>query len=141
MNFLGQLGIRKDGSFVSPQKIIARPFLVDNILEVPVVSFNGQPVNPLTRLSHFFLLKKIIKSHYQDNLILHIGFHSYDFFNFGRGPKMRLIKKIIFKNLLKNIQRYNLEIVTLSKIEKDNFKELNNMQTPFWGGIFDLINH
>lgn len=141
MNFLWQIGIKKDGSFVNPQKIITQPFLIDNILEVPVVSFQGQPVNPLTRLSHFFLLRKIIKKYYSKNLILHLGFHSYDFFSFKGQPQLRLIKKIIFKNILKLIRQYNLEITTLSKIAEDNFTELDKIKMPLLGKLFSYLGH
>lgn len=141
MNSLKQLGIKKDGSFVEPEKVIGQPFLINNILEIPVVSFKGKPVNPFTKLSHFFLLRKIIKKHYNKNLILHIGFHSYDLFRFNQKPKLRLIKKIIFKNLLNLIKKHNLEIANLEKIEKDNFEELEKIKMPLLGRLFNLIGH
>lgn len=141
MNFLWQLGIEKDGSFVDTQKVIAQPFFIDNVLEIPVISFDGQPVNPLTRLSHFFLLRKIIKKYHPENLILQISFHSYDFFKFNQKPKLRLIKKIIFKNLLKIIRRYNLEITTLSKIEETHFEGLEKVKMPFLNRLLNLLGH
>ena len=141
MDFLSRLGIKKDGSFVDSEKVIAKPFLRDNILEVPAASFRGEPVNPFSRLSHFFLLKKIIKEYHQRNLILQIGFHSYDFFRFGERPRLRPIKKFIFKNLLKLIKKYNLEITILSKIEEGNFDELTEIKMPFWGKLFNLLGH
>jgi len=141
MDFLGRLGIKRDSSFISPQKIIAKPFLINNVLEIPVVSFKDQSINPLTRLSHFFLLRKIVKKYHQENLICQIGFHSYDLFRFNQISRLRLIKKIIFKNLLKLIKKYNLEITTLSRIEKDNFSELEKIKMPFWGKLFHFLGH
>ncbi len=141
MGFLSKLGINRGGSFVDSKKVIAKPFLIDNILEVPLVSFKGEPVNPLTRLSHFFLLKKIIKKYHQRNLVLQIGLHSYDFFRFSQGPGLRLIKKVIFKNLLKLIRQYNLEITNLSKIEKGDFEEIEKIKTPFSSRLFNLLGH
>jgi len=92
-------------------------------------------------LSHFFLLRKIIKKYHPKNLIFQIGFHSYDFFKFNQKPKLRLIKKIILKNLLKIVRRYNLEITTLSKIEETHFEELEKVKMPFLGKLFNFLGH
>jgi len=141
LRFLSELGIEKDGSLIESDKVIRAPFLIEGILEVPVVSFKGKPVNPFTQLSHFFLLRRIIKKYHTKNLICQIGFHSYDFFRFNQKPKFRLIKKIIFKNILKMIKQYNLEITTLSEMEKDNFEELAEVKMPLLGKLFNLIGH
>ena len=141
IDFLSELGIKIDGSFISAKKIIEKPFYINNILEVPVVSFNKEPVNPFTKLSHFFLIRKIIKKYHQENMVLHIGFHSYDFFKFDKNPKLRLIKKIIFKNILGLIKKYNLEVITLSEIKEVNFEELEKIKMPLISSLFELLGH
>ena len=74
-------------------------------------------------------------------MVLHIGFHSYDFFKFDKNPKLRLIKKIIFKNILGLIKKYNLEVITLSEIKEVNFEELEKIKMPLISSLFELLGH
>lgn len=140
-----RLGIRVDGSWtgkMSGEKfIIKAPFYFNNILEIPVVCDGKKPANPFTRLSNFFLIRKIIKEYHQENFILHIGFHSYDFFRFNKKPKPRLIKKIIFKNILKLAQKHGVKIVNLSTIKTINFQGLDFLKIPFFVRILRYIGH
>lgn len=137
---LQKLGIKVDGSWIG-KFIIKSPFYLNNILEVPVVCDGKDPANPLTRLSDFFLIRKIIKNYHRENFILHIAFHSYDFFQFNKEPKMRLIKKIIFKNILGLVLKYKVEIINLSEIKTVDFQNLDYLEMPFFSKIFRLIGH
>jgi len=142
---LQKLGIRADGSWTGKMSeerfIIKAPFYFNNILEVPVVCDGEKPANPFTRLSNFFLIRKIIKEHYQENFILHIGFHSYDFFRFNKKPKPRLIKKIIFKNILKLAQKYKVEIINLSAIKTTNFQDLKSLKISIFIKLLRCLGH
>lgn len=137
---LYKLGIRTDGSGTG-NFIIKSPFYIKNILEVPVICDGENPANPFSRLSNFFLIRKIIKKYYQENFILHIGFHSYDLFRFNRRPRLRLIKKIIFKNILRLAQRYKVETINLSEVTTTEFQDLKSLKFPFFSKISRIIGH
>lgn len=142
---LRKLGVKVDGSWAGKmfgeKFIIKAPFYFNNILEVPIVCDGKNPANPFTRLSNFFLIRKIIKEYHQKNIILHIGFHSYDFFRFNKKPKLRLIKKIIFKNILRLVRKYKIEIVNLSTIKTTDFQGLRSLRTPFFTKVFRCLGH
>lgn len=139
------LGIKVDGSgigkLLGERFIIKAPFYLNDILEVPVVCDGENPANPFTRLSNFFLIRKIIKEHHQENLILHIAFHSYDFFRFRREPKIRLIKKVIFRDILRLAQKYNIEIINLSAIKNTTFQSINSLKFSFLSKLFRRVSH
>ncbi len=137
---LQRLGIKTDGSWTG-KFIIKAPFYLNNILEVPVVCDGEKPANPFTRLSNFFLIRKIIKKYHKENLILHIAFHSYDFFRFNKNPKLRLIKKLIFKNILKLARKHKLEIINLSEIKTTDFQDLDSLEMPLLSRAFRYIKH
>lgn len=139
--FLKYLGIAKDASWIDSKTIIKSPFFINEILEIPVLSYGGRHLNPFTKLSHFFILRKIIKEYNKENLIIQIGFHSYDLFDFSGNPKLRLTKKIIFKNILKLARKFNIEIINLSQLQKNNFKDLEKIKMPFMGKVLNLIGH
>ena len=145
LSVLRKLGIEIDGSgtgkILGQKFIIKAPFYFSNILEIPVVCDGKDPVNPFSRLSNFFLIRKIIKEYHQENLILHIAFHSYDFFRFNREAKIRLIKKIIFRNILRLARKYNIEIVNLSEIKTTDFQSLDSLRFPFLSKVFRSIGH
>lgn len=145
VRFLASLGIERDGSWIpkfhGEHYIVKPPFYFDNLLEVPPAADGKDPLNPFTRLSHFFLLRKIIKKYHQKNLVLHIAFHSYDLFNFGEKPKLRPIKRCVLRNLLKMINKYGLEMLTLSDIPNTSFEGLEKIKWPIFSRVFKIIGH
>lgn len=144
--FLAEFGIKCDGSWVpnfhNEEYIIRPPFYLGDILEIPPVADGRKAINPFTRLSHYFLLRRIIKKNFRRNFVLHIAFHSYDLFNFkGTRPRIRFIKEFIFKDILKLIKKYNLKILNLSDIQEGEGEGLKAFPRPFLSKIFNTINH
>ncbi len=142
---LAPLGIKRDASWIpkmhNENYIIKAPFYLSDILEVPSSADGQNPLNPFSRLSHFFLLRQIIKKHHQDNLLLQIAFHSYDLFSFGGQPRLRWLKKCQFKHLLKLIKKYNLPIITLDKVDHTDFQGLKTIRQSFLTKLFQLFGH
>lgn len=145
VRFLASLGIERDGSWIpkfhQEKYIIKPPFYFDNLLEIPPAADGKNPLNPFTRLSHFFLLRKIIRQYHRENFVLHLAFHSYDLFSFRAGAKLRPIKRCILKNILKLINKYGLEVLTLSGITNTGFEGLERVGWPILSKPFRIIGH
>ncbi|PIR97604.1 MAG: hypothetical protein COT91_00430 [Candidatus Doudnabacteria bacterium CG10_big_fil_rev_8_21_14_0_10_41_10] len=136
-----KLGITHDASNILPRGIINPPANINGLITVPGLSYNGQPVNPLTRLSDFLLTKKIISRYHNKNLLLHLAFHSYDFFSPQNPTHWRGIKKIIFTDILSQLKKHNVEIVNLENVNSGKNETLEKMPVPLLGRLFQLIGH
>ncbi|OGE80354.1 MAG: hypothetical protein A2826_02770 [Candidatus Doudnabacteria bacterium RIFCSPHIGHO2_01_FULL_43_23] len=136
------LNITHDGSKIPEKGIISIPSLVQGIIEVPSVSYDGRPVNPLTRISDFFLMKKILQEHYAENLLLHLAFHSYDLFSFSSGaPKWLTGKKSRLMALINLSKTLKLEIIKLKDCNTEISGDLSAIKLPFLARIGQLLGH
>jgi len=82
-----ELGVIVDGSYApyhtGQRFVVKQPFLINGLIEVPVLSDGLQPLN-ITTWRAYYVLRWIIKSFYHQNLLVHAFFHSYDLFNFTK---------------------------------------------------------
>lgn len=127
-------GIRFDGSFIH-QKIIAKPFLIGKVLEIPPSMFSSRiALDPVTSSLHLKFFEKVLKHIVKMNnpVLFHLYFHSYDLFKYNplhpNNIAMRNIKQVI--KLLKN---NGFEFVNFSDIGKlkDDVTEIKSFQLPF----------
>ncbi len=145
LNCVYELDIKVDGSFApyeqNDQFIIKNPFKWDRMLEVPVISDGKYPLRAFKSIHHFELIKQIIKLHHAENIVIHIGFHSYDFFDFTDG-KLNIKNENLtaFENFIAYIKKYNLDIINLSDVLKHNFDPYNLSVIPLKARLGIRIN-
>jgi len=87
INKIKELGVLVDGSYTpyhtGQRFVVKQPFLINGLIEVPVLSDSLQPLN-ITTWRAYYVLRWIVKKFYHQNLLVHAFFHSYDLFNFNR---------------------------------------------------------
>ena len=120
LKLMKEIGVTVDGSYApyrhNENFILKNPFRWEDILlEVPVVSDGKYPLNPFQSPYHLVLLKQIIKHYHAKEVMLHLGFHSYDFFNFNRNKVSIRSKSLrIFEEILLFANNYDLKFMNLS---------------------------
>jgi len=119
LKLMKEIGVKVDGSYApyrhNENFILKNPFRWEDILEVPVVSNGKYPLNPFRSPYHLVLLKQIIKHYHAKEIVLHIGFHSYDFFNFNSDKvNIRSESLRIFEEILLFANNYDLKFMNLS---------------------------
>ena len=139
---LKNLGITHDGSKILENGIIEKPKNEDGLISVPSISYQGRPVNPLTRFSDFLIMKRILTRQGNDNILVHFAFHSYDFFSFSSGaPKWRSIKKKIFLKLISLARQQKSEMLHLKDCRPEYYKNLQNIHLPVLARASQALGH
>ena len=135
--------IDHEGTALFPEKMITGPFIQDGMVKVPLVmAFDKKPINPFTQISHWLYLNKIIKKLHGNNLLFHIGIHSYDLFDFnGPAPKLKGQKVMVWKNLVGLIKRYGIEVITLSEVEPSGWEESGYLRPGLFSILFNRLRH
>lgn len=136
-------GIDHEGTTVLPQRMIAAPFLKDEMVRVPVLTaFDRRPLNPFTQISHWLYLNRILKSLHGTDLLLHVAFHSYDLFDFKRNPpRFRRQKLMVWNGLRKMIRRYGIELLALSEIGPSGWGDSEYLDAGLMAGLFKRLGH
>lgn len=145
LDWAEELNIEVDGSFAPYEQndrfIIRNPFKRGRMLEVPVISDGKYPLSPFISIYHLELLKQIIKLYHEENIVLHLGFHSYDFFDFNDGKIIIKNESLIaFDNLISYIKKYKSNVITLSDALKYNFDSYTLSDIPFKARLDLMLN-
>jgi len=135
LKWMRNLGLKVDGSYVpyrhNDKFVIKNPFKWEGILEVPVTSNGKYPLNPFIYSYHFDLIKHLIQDYHDKDIVLHLGFHSYDFFDFSGGkPKIRDEAMKILEKLISYVKEYNLKCISLSDTLRYDFKSWTISRIP-----------
>jgi hypothetical protein len=126
LKWIRNLGLKVDGSYVpyrhNDRFVIKNPFKWEGILEVPVTSDGKYPLNPFTCSYHFDVVKHLIRRCHDKDVVLHLGFHSYDFFDFSDGkPQIRNVTVKILESLISYIKECDLQCINLSDTLRYDF--------------------
>ena len=102
--------------------IVKGPFMIGNVLEIPTICDSKSSLNPFVYTLHRKIILKLIRDYKDKEILLNIGFHSYDLFRFKKGNPVLKKEGILFLKKLGKI-----EILTAEKIQsKFNEKEINH---------------
>lgn len=98
LDLLLQAGIQIDASYTehkqrgweSEDYVVKAPFRYKGLLEVPAACFRGSALNPFAHDLHKDIVRKLIADHREENILLHLAFHSYDLYRFGGRPERKV---------------------------------------------------
>lgn len=145
-DFLSEYNIKIDSTYTHYKQrfhrkskyILKPPFFHKSVLEVPNACGPGHySLNPFEYAFHRKIISKLIKKYNHTNMLVNIGFHSYDLFEFRPLPTL----KPEVKQFIKFLRDSEVNFVTLSEIgkiyNKISKRELNKVNI----NLFDILSH